>query len=74
MYMRIMILSCALAVTMPLFAREKTDTIVMSNGDPLTCEIKGLDSGTLSVNFDYILGTASVDWSKVDHVESNFSL
>ena len=59
---------CAIAI--PLLAREKTDIIVMNNGDRLTCEIKGLDSGTLSVNFDYILGTASVDWSKVDHLES----
>ena len=70
MSMRIAILSCALAVTLPLLAREKTDIIVMNNGDRLTGEIKGLDSGTLSVNFDYILGTASVDWSKVDHLES----
>ena len=42
----------------------------MNNGDRLTGEIKGLDSGTLSVSFDYILGTASLDWSKVDHLES----
>ena len=59
MCMRIVILSCALAIAIPLFAREKTDIIVMNNGDRLTGEIKGLDSGTLSVNFDYILGTAS---------------
>ncbi len=71
MCMRIVILSCAFAIAIPLFAREKTDIIVMNNGDRLRCEIKGLDSGTLSVNFDYILGTASVDWSKVDHLESN---
>ena len=70
MCMRIVILSCAFAIAIPLLAREKTDIIVMNNGDRLTCEIKGLDSGTLSVNFDYILGTASVDWSKVDHLES----
>ena len=68
--LRNVILSCAFALAMPLFAREKTDTIVMNNGDRLTGEIKGLDSGTLSVNFDYISGTASVDWSKVDHLES----
>ena len=68
--MRIVILSCVYAIAIPLFAREKTDIIVMNNGDRLRCEIKGLDSGTLSANFDYILGTASVDWSKVDHLES----
>ncbi len=68
--MRIVILSSALAIAVPLFAREKTDILVMNNGDRLTGEIKGLDSGTLSVNFDYINGTASLDWSKVDHFES----
>ena len=68
--MRIVILACAFAMAIPLLAREKTDILVMNNGDRLTCEIKGLDSGTLSVNFDYISGTASVDWSKVVHLES----
>jgi Protein of unknown function, DUF481 len=68
--MRIAILSFAIAMAIPLFAREKTDILTMKNGDRLTCEIKGLDSGTLSVNFDYISGTASLDWSKVDHLES----
>ena len=70
MCMRIAILSCAIAMAIPVLAREKTDILIMNNGDRLTCEIKGLDSGTLSVNFDYISGTASVDWSKVDHLES----
>jgi hypothetical protein len=42
----------------------------MNNGDRLTGEIKGLSSGTLYVSFDYILGTSSVNWSKVNHVES----
>ena len=64
----ILFLTCVIAI--PLFAREKADIIVMNNGDRLTGEIKGLDSGTLSVSFDYILGTASLDWSKVDHLES----
>jgi len=55
----------------PLYARDKTDVIVMNNGDRLTGEIKGLDSGVLYVSFDYILGTSSVNWAKVDHLESN---
>ena len=54
----------------PLFAREKTDVLVMKNGDHLTCEIKGLDQGVLYVSFDYILGTSSVQWSKVAYLES----
>ena len=54
----------------PLFARDKTDILVMNNGDHMTCEIKGLNAGVLYVSFDYIDGTASVDWSKVARLES----
>jgi hypothetical protein len=67
---RIVILSSTLVIAIPLFAREKADILVMNNGDRLTGEIKGLNSGTLSVNLDYISGTSSVDWSKIDHLES----
>jgi hypothetical protein len=54
----------------PLLGRDKTDVLVMRNGDRMTCEVKGLDSGVLYVSFDYIDGTASVDWSKVARLES----
>ena len=57
-------------LTAPLFARDKTDLLVMKNGDHMTCEVKGLDTGVLYVSFDYIDGTASVDWSKVARLES----
>jgi hypothetical protein len=53
-----------------LVARDKTDVLVMSNGDRLRCEIKGLDASVLYVSFDYIKGTTQVDWSKVRYVES----
>jgi hypothetical protein len=59
-----------LAIDARLFAREKTDVLVMKNGDRLTGEVKGLDAGVLYVSFDYIDGTASVNWSKVDRLES----
>jgi hypothetical protein len=64
------IVSCIFLFTMPLCARPKIDVLVMNNGDRLTCEIKGLDQGTLYVSFDYIKGTTQVDWLKVDHIES----
>jgi len=57
-------------LTMPLFARDKTDALVMKNGDRMTCEVKGLNAGVLYVSFDYIDGTTSVDWSKVANLES----
>jgi len=62
--------SCVLLVTTSLFARDKSDVLVMNNGDRFTCEIKSLDASVLYVSFDYIDGTASVDWSKVRRVES----
>jgi hypothetical protein len=64
------IFCCAFLLALPLFAREKSDVLVMNNGDRLTCEIKGLDAGVLYVGLDYIKGTSSVDWSKVHHLES----
>jgi Protein of unknown function, DUF481 len=67
---RALILSSALLLAAPLFARDKTDVIIMKNGDRMTCQIKGLDGGVLYVSFDYIDGTASVDWSKVARLES----
>jgi Protein of unknown function, DUF481 len=60
----------AILLAAPLLAREKSDVIIMKNGDRVTCEIKGLNAGTLYISVDYILNTLSVDWSKVDHVES----
>lgn len=60
-----------LSLTTPLLARNKTDVLVMKNGDRMTCEVKGLDGGVLYVSFDYIDGTASVDWSKVASLESS---
>jgi hypothetical protein len=51
---RHLILVVLFTLTPPLFARDKTDRLIMKNGDSLTCEIKGLDGGVLYVSFDYI--------------------
>ncbi len=59
-----------LFLAVPTAAREKTDILVMNNGDRMTCEIKGLDASVLYVSFDYIDGTSPVDWSKVLLLES----
>ena len=57
-------------VSSPILARKNTDVIRMKNGDRITCEVKGLNSNTLYVSIPYVIGTLSVDWSKVDHIES----
>ena len=71
MNIRAMILSSALVLAAPLPARNKTDVIVMGNGDRLTGEIKGLDSGVLQIDLDYVDGKISVQWSKVARLESS---
>jgi Protein of unknown function, DUF481 len=68
--MRSVILSCVLFLITPLFALAGTDVIVMKNGDHLTGEIKGLSAGVLYFSIDYVLGTSSVEWSKVARLES----
>jgi hypothetical protein len=57
-------------LAVPVLAREKSDVMIMKNGDRMTCQIRRLEGGVLYVDFDYIDGTASVDWSKVDRLES----
>ena len=58
-----------LLVPQPIFG-SGNDIIIMRNGDRLTGEVKYLDEGVLYVRLGYILGTSSVDWSQVVHVES----
>ena len=65
----VLLLTVTLAVAR-LQAREKSDVIVMKNGDRITCEVKQLSSNTLYISVDYILNTLSVDWTKVDHIDS----
>jgi Protein of unknown function, DUF481 len=71
MNIRPIILSLTLLVSLPLFAREKSDVIVMKNGDRMTCEIKGLSGGVLSVKLDYVQNTIGVQWSAVARMESS---
>ena len=68
---RAIVLFCTLLFSLPLFAGEKTDVIVMKNGDRFTCEIKSLSAGVLSVKLNYVDGTIGIQWSQVAHLESN---
>jgi Protein of unknown function, DUF481 len=65
------LLSVMLLSTIPLFARQKTDVIIMNNGDRVTCEVKSLNAGVLSIALDYVDGTVSVDWAKVRRLDSS---
>jgi hypothetical protein len=68
---RLIIFSFTLLFCSPLFAHDNTDVIVMKNGDRMTCEIKGLSAGVLSVKLSYAQGTIGLQWSAVAHLESN---
>ena len=68
---RVIIFSFILSFCSPLFARDNTDVIVMKNGDRMTCEIKGLSGGVLSVKLSYAQGIIGMQWSAVAHLESN---
>jgi hypothetical protein len=68
---RIILFSCILLLSPRLFARDKTDVIVMKNGDRITGEIKGLSTGVLSLKLSYAQGTVALEWAQVAHLESN---
>jgi len=71
MNIRLIIFSFTLLLSLPLFARDNTDVIVMKNGDRMTCEIKGLNAGVLSVKLKYVQGSIGVDWLQVARLESD---
>ena len=50
---------------------QRTDIIVLKNGDRITCEITGMDRGVLFAKVDYIDGLLEIDWRQVAKVESN---
>ena len=68
---RVVIFSCMVLFSSSLFAREKTDLVVMKNGDRLTCEIKGLSAGVLSIRLSYVEGIVGLEWAQVARMESN---
>jgi hypothetical protein len=53
------------------WARDKTDIIVMNNGDRLTCEIKQLDHGKLLVSTES-MGQVSIEWDDIRRIESDY--
>ena len=50
----------------PAFA-EKTDVVVLRNGDRMTGEVQSLDRGKLTFKTDH-MGTLSIEWDKVRSV------
>ena len=53
----------------PADAAIKTDIVELANGDRVTCEIRKLERGKLTVKTDG-LGTVSIEWNDVQHVSA----
>lgn len=64
-------LIAVICLTSTMFARDKTDVLVMKNGDRITCEVKRLEGGILEAGLDYVDGTIAIDWQKVARIESS---
>ncbi len=52
-------------------ARSKTDIVVLSNGDRITCEITHLDRGKLRIKTDD-MGTVNIKWHRITALSSKF--
>jgi len=70
MRMNGILLAVVVSLAYPVFSRDKTDVIVMKNGDRFTCEVKQIEGGVLKADFDYVDGTVAIDWLKVARLES----
>jgi len=64
------LLGVVACLSCPAYCRDKTDVLVMKNGDRFTCEVKKLENGVLNVELDYVDGTIAIDWLKVARLES----
>jgi len=53
------------------WSRPKTDVVILDNGDRITCEMKKLQRGKLTISTD-ASGTISVKWSRVVGLQSTF--
>lgn len=51
-------------------AKNVDDVVVLKNGDRMTGEIKGLQSGELRIKSDYMAEAVRLDWAKVERLES----
>lgn len=69
--MRVRLFFLGLLLPGTLFARPKTDVVVLDNGDRVTCEIKKLQRGKLTISTD-ASGTITVKWSRVVGLQSTF--
>lgn len=66
---RALLAALLLCTALPASAREKTDVVVLRNGDHLTGEVKGMSRGKLDYSTDDA-GRISIEWDKVRRLTS----
>lgn len=69
---RALLIAICLALCWPdaVEAKRKDDRIVLSNGDQIVGEIKGISQGALVFKPEYVLNSMSVDWRMVRELHS----
>jgi hypothetical protein len=69
---RLSLLLLSVLLTTRLYAstRLSNDIVHMKNGDIITCEIRSLEQGQLTIKQEYANSTVVLDWKKVDHIET----
>ena len=60
-----------LLVAEPSLARDKTDLVVLVNGNQLNGEIKSLEHGLLALSTDS-MGTVRIEWDDITITESRY--
>ena len=58
-------------ISTSLLARDKTDVVILKNGDHITGEIKSLERGKMSLSTDH-MGTIQIEWVEVAQVTSQW--
>jgi hypothetical protein len=61
----------AISSILPASAREKTDLVILKNGDHITCEVKSMERGMLTVKTDP-MSTVEIKWQEVKSITSKF--
>ncbi len=69
--MRIVTALIAIVLSGASMARDKTDVILMNNGDRLTGEIKKLEHGKLVVSTES-MGQVQIEWNDIANIDSDF--
>jgi Protein of unknown function, DUF481 len=68
----LLVMSSVLCVEPAHAQREKTDVIVLKNGDRVTGEITDLEYGLLRLSTDD-MGTISIEWSAIASIDSQYT-